>query len=44
MNDSKEGDLNLIQLQKATEIDVSKVAQIFVNLSRRRLFMSNSLS
>ena len=43
MSDSREGDLNLIQLQKVTEIDVSKVAQIFVNLNRRRLFMSNSL-
>ena len=38
MNDSREGDLNLIQLQKVTEIDISKVAQIFVNLNRRRLF------
>ena len=43
MSDSKEGNLNLIQLQKVTEIDISKVAQIFVNLNRRRLFMSNSL-
>ena len=30
MSDSREGDLNLIQLQKVTEIDISKVAQIFV--------------
>ena len=37
MSDSREGDLNLIQLQKATEIDISKVTQIFVNLNRRRL-------
>ena len=43
MSDSKEGNLNLIQLQKVTEIVISKVAQIFVNLNRRRLFMSNSL-
>ena len=43
MSDSREGDLNLIQLQKVTEIDISKVAQIFVNLNRGRLFMSNSL-
>ena len=43
MSDSREGDLNLIQLQKVTEIDISKVAQIFVNLNHRRLFMSNSL-
>ena len=42
MSDSREGDLN-IQLQKVTEIDISKVAQIFVNLNHRRLFMSNSL-
>ena len=40
MSDSREGDLNLIQLQKVTEIDISKVAQIFVNLNRRRLFVS----
>ena len=43
MSDSREGDLNLIQLQKVTEIDISKVAQIFVNLNRQRLFMSKSL-
>ena len=41
MSDSREGDLNL--MQKVTEIDISKVAQIFVNLNRRRLFMSNFL-
>ena len=34
--------LNLIQVQKLTEIDASKVAQIFVDLNRRRLFMPNS--
>ena len=43
MSDSRESDLNLIQLQKVADIDISKVAQIFVNLNRRRLFMSNSL-
>ena len=43
MRDSRKGDLNLVQLQKVTEIDISKVAQIFVNLNRRRLFMSNFL-
>ena len=43
MSDSGEGYLNLIQLQKVTEIDISKVTQTFVNLNRRRLFMSNSL-
>ena len=43
MSDSREGNLNLIQLQKVTEIDISKVAQIFVNLNRQRLLMSNSL-
>ena len=43
MSDSREGDLNLIQLQKVTEIDMSKVAQNFVNLNRQRLFTSNSL-
>ena len=43
ISDSREGDLNLIQLQEVTEIDISKVAQIFVNLNHRRLFMSNSL-
>ena len=42
MSDSRAADLNLIQLQKVTEIDISKVAQIFVNLNRKR-FMSNSL-
>ena len=42
MSDSREADLNLIQLQKVTEIDISKVAQIFVNLNRKRFFMSNS--
>ena len=36
VSDSREGDLNLIQLQKVTEIDISKVAQIFENLNRRR--------
>ena len=41
MSDSREGDLNL--MQKVTKIDISKVAQIFVNLNRRRLFMSHSL-
>ena len=43
MRDSREGDLNLIQVQKLTKIDASKVAQIFVDLNRRRLFMPNSL-
>ena len=43
MSDSREGDLNFIQLQKVAEIDISKVAQIFANLNRRRLFMLNSL-
>ena len=43
MRDSRKGDLNLIQLQKVTEIDISKVAQIFLNLNRRRLIMSNFL-
>ena len=41
MSDSREGDLNLIQMRKV--IDVSIVAQIIVNLNRRRLFMSNFL-
>ena len=41
MSDSREGDLNLIQIRKVT--DVSIVAQIIVNLNRRRLFMSNFL-
>ena len=40
---SRKGDLNLVRLQKVTEIDISKVAQIFANLNRRRLFMLNSL-
>ena len=39
MSGSREYDLNLIQLQKVTGIDISKAAQIFVNLNRRRLFM-----
>ena len=43
MSDSREGDLNWIQLQKVTKIDISKVAPVFVNLNRRRSFMSNSL-
>ena len=43
MSDSREDDLNLIQLEKVTEIDISKVAQIFVNFNCRRMFMSNSL-
>ena len=43
MSDSREGDLNSIQLLKVTEIDISMVAQIFVNLNRRRLFTTNSL-
>ena len=42
-SDSREGGLNLIQLQKVTEIDKSKVAQIFFNLNHRRFFLSNSL-
>lgn len=41
MSDSREGDLNLIQMRKVT--DVSIVTQIIVNLNRRRLFMSNFL-
>ena len=41
MSDSREGDLNLIQMRKVT--DVSIVAQIIVNLNRRRFFMSNFL-
>ena len=44
MSDSREGDLNLIQMQKVTEIDISKVAQIFVNLNRQRLFMSITIN
>ena len=43
MSDSREDDLNLIQLQKVTEIVISKLAQVFINLNRRRLSMSNSL-
>ena len=43
MSDTREGDLNLIRLKKVTEIDASKVAQIFVNLYRQRFIMSNSL-
>ena len=42
MSDSREPDLNLIQLEKVIELDVSNVAQIFVNLNRQRLFISNS--
>ena len=42
MSDSREGDLNLIQLQKVTEF-VIKLAQVFVNIKRGRLSMSNSL-
>ena len=38
MSDSRKGDLNLVQLQKVTETDISKVGQIFVNFNRRRLF------
>ena len=38
MRDSREVDLNLIQLQKVTDIDKSKAAQIFVNFNRQRLF------
>ena len=33
MRDSREGDLNLCQLQKVAEIDVSGVAQSFINLN-----------
>ena len=43
ISDSRKGDLNLIQLQKVIETDVSKVAQISGNLNCQRLFMSNSL-
>ena len=43
MSDSREGDLNLIQLQKVTEFVISKLAQVFVNIKRGRLSMSNSL-
>ena len=43
MSDSREGDLNSIHLLKLTEIDISMVAQIFVNLNRRGLFTSNSV-
>ena len=43
MSDSKECDLNVIQLQNVTEIDISKVAQIFFNLNHPRFFLSNSL-
>ena len=42
MSDSREGDLNLIQVQKLTKIDASEVAQIFVDLNLRGLFMRNS--
>ena len=42
MSDSREGDLNLIQLQKVAEIDVSKIKQIFLNLNQR-FFQSNSV-
>ena len=33
MSDSREVDLNLIQLQKVTENYISKVKQIFVNIN-----------
>ena len=41
MSDIREGNLNLIQLQRLAEIDIEDVAQIFINDNPRRMFDSS---
>ena len=43
MSDEREGDLNLIQLQKLAEIDDNIVIEVFIQLHSRRLFTEHLL-
>ena len=43
MSDEREGDLNLIQLQKLAEIDDNEVIKVFIQLHPRRLFTEHLL-
>ena len=43
MSDEREGDLNLIQLQKLAEIDDNEVIKGFIQLHPRRLFTEHLL-
>lgn len=43
MSDEREGNLNLIQLQRLVNIDVDKVAEIFLEKNKRRLFTRTSV-
>ena len=43
MNDDREGNLNLIQLQRITNVDIDKVVDIFLKKQKRRLFTKFSV-
>ena len=43
MSDEREGDLNLIQLQRVTDVDGNEVIKTFIQLHPRRLFTAKSL-
>ena len=43
MSDEREGDLNLIQLQRVTDVDENEVIKILIQLHLRRLFTAKSL-
>ena len=43
MSDVREGNLNLIQLQKIVEIDVDDVIEMFIKSHQRRMFQSASI-
>ena len=43
MSDERERDLNLIQLQRVTNVDENEVIKTFVQLHPRRLFTAKSL-
>ena len=43
MSDEREGDLNLIQLQRVTDVDENEVIKTFIQLHPRRLFTAKSL-
>ena len=44
MSDEREGDLNLIQLQKVTDVDENEVIKTLIQLHPRRIFTAKSLT
>ena len=38
MSDKRESDLNLLQMQTVTDIDVDAVAKLFINKQPKRMF------